>query len=250
MSAGQVQAGAPGNQLNLPNQTLYISNLNDKISKELLRRELYVICSQFGNVLDVVALKTPKMRGQAHVVFQHITSASAALQKLQGFEFYGKGMKTMYGKGKSDAVAKEEGTFVPKHKRKGEKTVAAHKLPPAKKGPAAETTDVEKGKQPPAAQEAESEDVDMAEGEPNKILFLQRLPAEVTTEMLEALFKQFPGLSEVRMVPGKTGIAFVEFQTPAQAGQGKDTLQGFKLTPTNALKITFAKKETAETAAT
>ena len=51
------------------------------------------------------------------------------------------------------------------------------------------------------------------------------------------------------MVPGKTGIAFVEFQTPAQAGQGKDTLQGFKLTPTNALKITFAKKETAETAA-
>jgi hypothetical protein len=73
---------------------------------------------------------------------------------------------------------------------------------------------------------------------------------QVTTEMLEALFKQFPGLSEVRMVPGKTGIAFVEFQTPAQAGQGKDTLQGFKLTPTNALKITFAKKETAETAAT
>ena len=52
------------------------------------------------------------------------------------------------------------------------------------------------------------------------------------------------------MVPGKTGIAFVEFQTAAQAGQGKDTLQGFKLTPTNALKITFAKKETAETAAT
>jgi RNA recognition motif-containing protein len=147
-----------------------------------LRRELYVICSQFGNVLDVVALKTPKMRGQAHVVFQHITSASAALQKLQGFEFYGKGMKTMYGKGKSDAVAKEEGTFVPKHKRKGEKTVAAHKLPPAKKGPAAETTDLEKGKQPPAAQEAESEDVDMAEGEPNKILFLQRLPAEVRPE--------------------------------------------------------------------
>ena len=80
---GYYHGGAPGSMLNLPNQTLYISNLNDKISKELLRRELYVICSQFGNVLDVVALKTPKMRGQAHVVFQHITSASTALQKLQ-----------------------------------------------------------------------------------------------------------------------------------------------------------------------
>mmetsp|Transcript_61051 Transcript_61051/g.139627 ORF Transcript_61051/g.139627 Transcript_61051/m.139627 type:complete len:252 (-) Transcript_61051:153-908(-) len=240
--------GAPGSMLNLPNQTLYISNLNDKISKELLRRELYVICSQFGNVLDVIALKTPKMRGQAHVVFQHITSASTALQKLQGFEFYGKGMKTMYGKGKSDAVSKEEGTFVPKHKRKGERVVPAHKQPPSKKGPGAAASGqvVEKAAEP-AAQQG-SDDVDMVEGDPNKILFLQRLPHEVTAEMLQALFKQFPGLSEVRMVPGKAGIAFVEFQSATQAGVGKDTLQGFKLTPTNALKITFAKKETAETA--
>ncbi len=38
-----------------------------------VRRELYVLCSQFGGVLDVVALKTPKMRGQAFVVFQQLT---------------------------------------------------------------------------------------------------------------------------------------------------------------------------------
>jgi len=77
---------------------------------------------------------------------------------------------------------------------------------------------------------------------PNKILFLQRLPIEVNEVMLQALFKQFPGLQDVRMVPGKNGIAFVEFENDVQANQAKDTLQGFKLTPTNAMRITFAKK--------
>jgi hypothetical protein len=49
-------------------------------------------------------------------------------------------------------------------------------------------------------------------------------------------------MAQVRMVPGKPGIAFVEFGTDTQAGQAKDTLQGFKLTPTNAMRVTFAKK--------
>ena len=44
--------------------------------------------------------------------------ASTALSKLQGFDFYGKSLRIAYCKSKSDAVAKEEGTFVPKHKRK------------------------------------------------------------------------------------------------------------------------------------
>ena len=88
----------------------------------------------------------------------------------------------------------------------------------------------------------EEEDSTADDQPPNSILFLQRLPVEVNEAMLQALFKQFSGLQEVRMVPGKTGIAFVEFENEAQASQAKDTLQGFKLTPTNAIKITFAKK--------
>jgi U2 small nuclear ribonucleoprotein B'' len=197
--------------------------------------ELYVLCSQFGAVLDVVALKTPKMRGQAFVVFQHLTSASVALQKLQGFEFYGKPLRIAYGKSKSDAVAKEDGSFVPKHKRKAVGSVADFKQPQKKDKPG------DKAEEPAAAVEDAMEE-DAEEQPPNQILFLQRLPAEVNEVMLQALFKQFNGLQEVRMVPGKTGIAFVEFENDAQATQAKDTLQGFKLTPQHAMKITFAKK--------
>ena len=45
---------------------------------------------------------------------------------------------------------------------------------------------------------------------PNKILFLQNLPETVTKDQLNALFTQYPNLHEVRLVPSKKDIAFVE----------------------------------------
>ena len=53
---------------------------------------------------------------------------------------------------------------------------------------------------------------------------------------------RFPGFKEVRLVPGRHDIAFVEFEIDSQAGAAKEALQGFKITPTNAMKISFAKK--------
>lgn len=53
---------------------------------------------------------------------------------------------------------------------------------------------------------------------------------------------RFPGFKEVRLVPGKHDIAFVEFESDTQAGVAKDALQGFRITATCAMKITFAKK--------
>ena len=76
-----------------PNQTLYISNLpSSKIRKEDLRTALYLLFSTHGPVLDVVALKTMQMRGQAHVVFRDIQTATQAMRSLDGFEFFGRPM--------------------------------------------------------------------------------------------------------------------------------------------------------------
>jgi hypothetical protein len=46
--------------------------------------------SQFGKVLDVVALKTYRMRGQAWVVFSDVAAATNALRSMQGFPFFDK----------------------------------------------------------------------------------------------------------------------------------------------------------------
>jgi U2 small nuclear ribonucleoprotein B'' len=74
-----------------PNQTLYITNLpSAKIQKADLRISLYTLFSTYGPVIDVVALKTMKMRGQAHVVYRDIQTATQAMRALQGFEFFGR----------------------------------------------------------------------------------------------------------------------------------------------------------------
>ena len=97
-----------------PRETIYVNNLNERINKEELKKSLYAAFSQFGPILDVVALKTFRMRGQAFVVFRDISSATNAVRQMQGFPFYDKPMKLDYAKAKSDATAKLDGSYLAK----------------------------------------------------------------------------------------------------------------------------------------
>ncbi|TGJ82722.1 hypothetical protein E0Z10_g6047 [Xylaria hypoxylon] len=95
-----------------PNQTLYVTNLpSTKINKADLKTALYLLFSTYGPVLDVVALKTTKMRGQAHIVFRDIHAATQAMRSLEGFQFLGKELKIQYAKSKSDTIAKLDGSY-------------------------------------------------------------------------------------------------------------------------------------------
>lgn len=47
---------------------------------------------QFGPILDIVAHKNLRMRGQAFVAFKELSSATNALKTMQGFPFHGKEM--------------------------------------------------------------------------------------------------------------------------------------------------------------
>lgn len=46
----------------------------------------------------------------------------------------------------------------------------------------------------------------------------------------------------MRLVPNRHDIAFVEFENELQSAEAKVALNGFKITPTHAMKISFAKK--------
>jgi U2 small nuclear ribonucleoprotein B'' len=69
---------------------LYVRNLPDKLPKEDLKRNLYMLFATYGVILDIIALKTMKMRGQAHIVFRDIDSATQAMRALENFTFFGK----------------------------------------------------------------------------------------------------------------------------------------------------------------
>ncbi|KAG8522971.1 U2 small nuclear ribonucleoprotein B'' [Galemys pyrenaicus] len=188
---------------------------------EELKRSLYALFSQFGHVVDIVALKTMKMRGQAFVIFKELGSSTNALRQLQGFPFYGKPMRIQYAKTDSDIISKMRGTFADKEKKKEKKKAKTIEQ-------TATTANKKLGQVP--------------DYPPNYILFLNNLPEETNEMMLSMLFNQFPGFKEVRLVPGRHDIAFVEFENDGQAGAARDALQGFKITPSHAMKITYAKK--------
>ncbi|KAJ3050125.1 hypothetical protein HK097_008901 [Rhizophlyctis rosea] len=76
---------------------------------------------------------------------------------------------------------------------------------------------------------------------PNRILFVRNFPADAEAA-LGPLFQQYPGFQEVRTVPGKPGMAFVEYETDGLAERAKTGLDGFKLSDTSPLIVEFAKK--------
>lgn len=225
-----------------PNHTIYINNLNEKTKKDELKKSLYAIFSQFGQIMDIVAMKTLKMRGQAFVIFKEIASATNALRTMQGFPFYDKPMRIAYAKGDSDLVAKIKGTFKERPKKvKQPKPIITEADKRDQSGKKKKVGAVPGGVDG-AFGTAGGIVTNPAEQPPNQILFLTNLPEETNEMMLSMLFNQFPGFKEVRLVPNRHDIAFVEFATELQSSAAKEALQGFKITPTHAMKISFAKK--------
>ncbi|KAI4319392.1 hypothetical protein MLD38_032992 [Melastoma candidum] len=226
------------------NVTIYINNLNEKIKIDELKKSLRAVFSQFGEILDVLAFKTLKHKGQAWVVFKDVDSASVALVKMQDFPFYDKPMRIQYAKTKSDIVAKANGTFVPREKRKrheekGKKRKDQHDVNQVGAG-----LNLAYGGMPPLFQIPYPGGVKLPEAPapPNNILFVQNLPHDTTPMMLEMLFLRYPGFKEVRMVETKPGIAFVEYADEMQSTIAMQALQGFKVTPQYPMLIAYAKK--------
>lgn len=64
---------------------------------------------------------------------------------------------------------------------------------------------------------------------PNKILFVQNLPDNYDVDSLTSIFGRFQGFREVRLVPGRTGIAFVEYEEKEGAIDAKERTAGMTL---------------------
>uniref|UniRef100_A0A915DRF4 RRM domain-containing protein n=1 Tax=Ditylenchus dipsaci TaxID=166011 RepID=A0A915DRF4_9BILA len=212
-----------------PNHSLYINNLNEKVKKDELKKALYAIFSQFGTIIEILAFKTIRMRGQAHVVFKELNSAANALRSMQGFPFYDKPMRIQFAKEDSDVISKAKGTYVERPK----KSLSTQK----KKKKIVETT-AKKTKTNVKAEGGQGK----SNAPPNKILFVTNLPEETTEHMLKLVFQPFLGLKDIRQVPNRTDIAFVEFETEAEATSAKKALNNFKITPNHSIRVEYANK--------
>jgi len=226
-------------------ETLYISNLNERIKLDVIKQSLRGLFKNYGTVLDVVAHKNLRMRGQAFVSFENKEIAALALKEVKGFPLYAKPMQIAFARSRSDAVVQKltESGFEEhkmarlEHKRK-QRWNNPHKRKARAKHNAGQA---EGGVSAPVAKRPA---VQMPDEylPPNKILFLQNLPENTTQQQLVELFSQYPNLTEVRMIPTKKDIAFVEYGDETSSGVAKDALHNYKLDGEHKIKITFARK--------
>jgi hypothetical protein len=78
---------------------------------------------------------------------------------------------------------------------------------------------------------------------PNKILFVQNLPEGYDIEALTAIFGRFEGFREVRLVPGRKGIAFVEYEAETGAISAKENTAGMALGDgSQIMKVTYQRQ--------
>ena len=222
--------------------------------------------SQYGTVLDVVATKSLKLRGQAWVIFREIVCATVALRSIQSTNmiFFEKPMKIAYAKTKSDAIKKSEGTYEPKPK----KPRVARPPKIKNKRPAGDKTEntpnkKRKTEHNPEQQQQPSSATAVTTGnssnnntavtlppvqeavgirEPHKILYIQNLPDAANPMMMSMLFRQFPGYKDVRLLAGKKRSALVEFNSINEASVAMKGLQNFMITHQHPMVINYANK--------
>jgi len=240
--------------LQSPNPTLYISNIDWSIKKNLLRKALYLLFSRHGKILDVIALRSTGLRGQAWVIFEEVSCATSALREEQGTPFFGKDLVIDYAREVSDVIAQRDGTYLPKEKRIRAKIVAPKSFATkqaagidvsTKEEDMGESSSDEEGPQEDTSESrAKRPRLDEADAganarPPSNILLASNLPSECNDMMIAMLFRQYVGFKECRMP--RPGIAFIEFEDEAQATLAMKNLHGFMLTAEDKLMLTYGK---------
>ncbi|KAI9780239.1 MAG: hypothetical protein M1839_006799 [Geoglossum umbratile] len=246
-------AVAPSSGASPPNSTVYVRNLEERIPIDQLKDALLGIFSEYGNVIDLVAKRNIKARGQAFIVFDSPDAAEMAIKEVQGFDLFDKPMALDFARSRSDAIVKLQGNDeefeAHKRRRLAEKErKQALEEQKMRKRPAPEPSSARaakssrgaglKSSNPTAAAVVPDEYLP-----PNKILFVQNLPEDYDVEGLTAIFGRFEGFREVRLVPGRKGIAFVEYETETGAISAKENTAGMTLGDDNkTIKVTYQRQ--------
>ncbi|KAL8800649.1 MAG: hypothetical protein Q9182_005019 [Xanthomendoza sp. 2 TL-2023] len=229
-----------------PNSTVYVKNLEESIKIPDLKEALTEIFSEYGTVIDLVAKKNLKAKGQAFVVFEDVEAAERAIKEIQGFPLFEKPMLLDYAKTRSDATVQREGNEedleLHKRRRLAEKErkqahQAAEEAKKLKRPAPATIPDAAASRPAKASRGAGLKTSNPGAGAvvpeeylpPNKILFVQNLPEDYDVDGLTQIFGRFEGFREVRLVPGRKGIAFVEYDAEAGAISAKESTSGMGL---------------------
>ncbi|PNS18667.1 hypothetical protein CAC42_5206 [Sphaceloma murrayae] len=223
-----------------PNATVYVKNLDERVKIPALVEALREVFAEFGTVVDIVAKKSLKRKGQAFVVFESIDAAQTAIDEVNGFELFGKQMNCEFAKTKSDATVKREGNEDEFEQHKRQRITEKERKQAAvqaerKKRPAPDQLESEKPKQARVGQ------VPDEHLPPNTTLMVSGVPEGYNVEAMTAIFARFPEFKEYLEVPFRPGLGFVHYTDLSGAIMAKNATANMQLGDSK-IKVTYQRK--------
>ncbi|KAL3822345.1 hypothetical protein ACHAXA_001722 [Cyclostephanos tholiformis] len=249
-----------------PNPTLYLSNIDWSIKRALLKRSLLALFSRHGKVIEVICLRGDgcggkPLRGQAWVIFESLSAATAAIQAERGFVFFGRPLMVNYAKEVSDRIAKRDGTYTAKTKRAAKRKTedAGGDIDAARMAKFPSHSGVVTSVHDPSSlagqnsstllpatlsagdfESAKKAGGIQASSTPSSLLVAKNLPSECNDMMLAMLFRQYSGYKEVKLLG--EGLATIEFGTENEATAALNGLNGFKLSTSAVLDLIYGEQ--------
>lgn len=83
--------------------------MNESIKIPALIESLRGVFAEYGTIIDIVAKKNLRARGQAFIVYDSTDSAQTAIDEVNGFELFDKQISCEFAKTRSDATVARTG---------------------------------------------------------------------------------------------------------------------------------------------
>ncbi|KAH3682495.1 hypothetical protein WICPIJ_006525 [Wickerhamomyces pijperi] len=204
-------------------KTIYLRNLNEKVSINTLKSKLQERLTPYGEILAIKALKSLKLKGQAFVTFVNSEDANKAVESLNkgGLNLWNQQVEIKWANNDSDESMKqhlnEEEFDQYVNKRKEEKQIKEKSIQQAK---------------------IRSQ---IASNPPNKTILLQDLPNSVKSETLESKFNPYKGFVTVRFVEVRH-VAFIEFENVDLAKTVLEEIRGNWVVDGITVEVNYAKQ--------
>lgn len=223
-----------------PIETVYINNLNDKVSLKKINQELLKVFNKYGEIIDIQLKKNLRMKGQAFITFNSLKSAKDAIKENNNNTIlFGKPLRVSYAKTLADIKANEQDIENRKNlkKLKNEQQEKQKQQLNDRKRKSDHDTDLKK------SIKKSKLSIDFTKLPPNKILLLQNLSNDVNQQILDSCFENYPGFSYIRFLKVRN-LAFVEFESESDSKNCLDTvdLNGLKQKLGLDIQLTYAKK--------
>ncbi|SYW76167.1 related to U2 small nuclear ribonucleoprotein B [Ustilago bromivora] len=225
-----------------PSPTLYVKNIEGKVKKPELRRQLHSLFSTYGRVLDVVATRANGMRGQAFIVFENPSFSTAAKRGLHNFSFYSKPLHIEYSTGsKSKALLRKELGYEAVQEMDLEKSRTTESKRGEKRANQTAPEEEEEEEEGSGRKRVKREEDE--EEEDGVIVRASNVPGSIEGEVISALFSRQSGYVETdegtNREDGETWTAEIRFDGEESAKAALESLQGVQIDPMYKLELSI-----------